>query len=98
MYIVYLEVWIIGYKLIEIFKKVLKKILFSCIIKKCSNIGVSPSGKASDSDSDIHVFESQYPSQKYRVCVSLHKLCMRFKALFSMLFEILLFFKYTQIL
>lgn len=27
------------------------------------NIGVSPSGKASDSDSDIPVFESQYPSQ-----------------------------------
>ena len=26
-------------------------------------IGVSPSGKASDSDSDIPVFESQYPSQ-----------------------------------
>ena len=25
-------------------------------------IGVSPSGKASDSDSDIPVFESQYPS------------------------------------
>ena len=34
----------------------------------CNNIllkyiGVSPSGKASDSDSDIPVFESQYPSQ-----------------------------------
>ena len=29
-------------------------------------IGVSPSGKASDSDSDIPVFESQYPSQKFQ--------------------------------
>ena len=29
------------------------------------NIGVSPSGKASDSDSDIPVFESQYPSQNF---------------------------------
>ena len=27
-------------------------------------IGVSPSGKASDSDSDIPVFESQYPSHQ----------------------------------
>ena len=31
------------------------------------NIGVSPSGKASDSDSDIPVFESQYPSQVYYI-------------------------------
>ena len=30
---------------------------------KIEDIGVSPSGKASDSDSDIPVFESQYPSQ-----------------------------------
>ena len=30
------------------------------------NIGVSPSGKASDSDSDIPVFESQYPNQYYK--------------------------------
>ena len=45
------------------FQKVLKKILFFSIIKWYSNIGVSPSGKASDSDSDIPVFESQYPSQ-----------------------------------
>lgn len=39
----------------------LKIIWYNVIV----NIGVSPSGKASDSDSDIPVFESQYPSQLY---------------------------------
>ena len=33
------------------------------VTKNFNHIGVSPSGKASDSDSDIPVFESQYPSQ-----------------------------------
>ena len=40
------------------------------IFNNCGNItyiiGASPSGKASDSDSDIPVFESQYPSQTRR--------------------------------
>ena len=40
------------------------QIFIVCVNINCSNnIGASPSGKASDSDSDIPVFESQCPSQ-----------------------------------
>ena len=38
-----------------------------------THIGVSPSGKASDSDSDIPVFESQYPSQTYNKNIKFEK-------------------------
>ena len=38
--------------------------VFFTLLHKYS--GVSPSGKASDSDSDIPVFESQYPNQYYK--------------------------------
>ena len=63
MYIVYIWEWIIGYKVI-LFTKILEKLKKILYNKKAGiNIGVSPSGKASDSDSDIPVFESQYPSQ-----------------------------------
>ena len=41
---------------------ILIKVCYYSIHRK--NIGVSPSGKASDSDSDIPVFESQYPNHK----------------------------------
>ena len=38
---------------------------------KYKNIGVSPSGKASDSDSDMRRFESYYPSQKINIYIEL---------------------------
>ena len=51
------------------------------------NIGVSPSGKAVDSDSTIPVFESQYPSQKIKQII---------KKLLSVLFLYPIIYLYDQ--
>ena len=46
------------------------------------NIGVSPSGKATDSDSVIRWFESSYPSQLYHIlyekCSSIYNIWFLF--------------------
>lgn len=58
----------------KIFQKVSKSIeknTFFLYNKIVRNIGVSPSGKASDSDSDIPVFESQYPSHIQKLVIDI---------------------------
>ena len=69
VFLAYIKVQITGFKFVGInfLQKSIEKKQFILYNNIVQNIGVSPSGKASDSDSDIPVFESQYPSQIFPI-------------------------------